>query len=199
MPRCAPPRASPTAPWPGCWPSCPRSASTPTRRWSSSPAWRRSPTTAAQGPASGISAAAAPASVRSCSWSADIACRFDQSLAAFHRKLTRSRQAQNGRAHRARPKTPRPPQRKSTRSASISMPLQLDNPDSRSPRKRGEGAHRRCCRFFLNRIPRQARVNLTRSGTGSGLLALSRNSMVLKIISWSPRFSRSWTLYSPGP
>ena len=37
------------------------------------------------------------------------------------------------------------------------------------------------------------------SGTGSGLLAEpSINSTVMKIMSWSPRFSRSCTLNSPG-
>ncbi len=39
----------------------------------------------------------------------------------------------------------------------------------------------------------------TRSGSSIGLLALCRNSMVMKTISLSPRFSRSWTLNSPGP
>src|SRR5215467_13305274 len=39
----------------------------------------------------------------------------------------------------------------------------------------------------------------TPAGSGIGLLALCRNSMVMKTISLSPRFSRSWTLNSPGP
>src|SRR5271169_26802 len=39
----------------------------------------------------------------------------------------------------------------------------------------------------------------TLSGIASGLLALLRNSMVMKTISLSPRFSRSWTLNSRGP
>ena len=43
--------------------------------------------------------------------------------------------------------------------------------------------------------PRRAPV----SGSASGLLALSRNSMVMKTISLSPRFSRSCTLNSPRP
>ena len=39
----------------------------------------------------------------------------------------------------------------------------------------------------------------TCDGMASGLLALARNSMVMKTISLSPRFSRSCTLYSPFP
>ena len=52
---------------------------------------------------------------------------------------------------------------------------------------------------FCVALSRYAAARRTRSGMGSGLLALSRNSMVLKIMSSLPRFSRSWTLYSPGP
>ena len=45
-----------------------------------------------------------------------------------------------------------------------------------------------------------AAFSRTVSGTGSGLLALpSIDSTVMKIMSWSPRFSRSCTLNSPAP
>ncbi len=45
-----------------------------------------------------------------------------------------------------------------------------------------------------------AAFSRTVSGTGSGLLAEpSINSTVMKIMSWSPRFSRSCTLNSPAP
>lgn len=45
----------------------------------------------------------------------------------------------------------------------------------------------------------QAAFSRTCSGNGNGLFALFRNSTVMKTISLSPIFCRSWTLNSPGP
>ena len=44
-----------------------------------------------------------------------------------------------------------------------------------------------------------ATLSLTPSGTGSGGLALWRNSTVVNSRSVSPTFSTLWSMYSPGP
>jgi hypothetical protein len=126
------PKGLPIEPWPGCSRNCRRSASTPTRRWSSWPAWHRSPMIAVPGPVSGISAAAVPASDRSCSWSQTSRAASTRASLTF---IEGSRQpakriwwcASHSPENSSSDSTPKHARREPA------MLLQLDNPDSRSP------------------------------------------------------------------